>query len=161
MVDSSWENLPASKTGTTSYMSVVVDVYCPGQIVHLQQDNVVNGFWALDQLVTNMVRTGAQVEHFEKQEKKYKNKVVYLEDPYFFNEWYGFMYYSNGSDYTFQFEKHLEGCTGHKVVNERVDQNLHVVSLAPGETKVFMLKRTKRQSKFIPGGKVLQQTDYD
>ena len=46
--------------------------------------------------------------------------MAYLEDPYFFNEWYGFFYYSNESKKTFVMEKNFAGCLGLKVVNNKV-----------------------------------------
>ena len=92
--------------------------------------------------------------------KDYKNKVSYLEEPYFFNEWYGFFYYCNESEKTFVMEKNFAGCLGLKVVNWRVpDKKAEVMRLRPGESKIYILKRTQNQVKFIPLGKVLPSTD--
>ena len=88
--------------------------------------------------------------------------VTYLEEPYFFNEWYGFLYYRNDSAMTFVMEKNLAGCHGLKVVNHKVSSKSTVVEkiiLAPGEHKIYILKRTLEQNKFIPLGKVLPSPD--
>lgn len=93
--------------------------------------------------------------------------VTYLEEPYFFNEWYGFLYYRNDSANTFVMEKNLAGCHGLKVVNHKVSGSsssskitvAEKIILAPGEHKIYILKRTLEQNKFIPLGKVLPSPD--
>ena len=81
-----------------------------------------------------------------------------MEEPYFFNDWYGFFYYNNQSNKTFVMEKNFAGCQGLKVVNQCVsDKKAETLRLESGEFRIYLLKRISSQVKFIPLGKVLQQ----
>ena len=79
------------------------------------------GFECLEALIRNEVAKSPQMlETVEKFPKDYENKVRYMEDPSYFNDWYGFLYLENESQKTFAMEKNLQGCLGHKVVNQDV-----------------------------------------
>ena len=92
----------------------------------------------------------------DKFPQDYGGKVTYHEDPYFFNDWYGYMYYCNDSEKRFLMEKKLSGCKGLKVVNYKVKKATESILLEPGEHRIYLLKRTSPQVKFIPAGKVHQ-----
>ena len=51
----------------------------------------------VQQMVQRVVQTvkSEQIGYIDKLPRDYQNKVAYLEEPYFFNDWYGFFYYSN------------------------------------------------------------------
>uniref|UniRef100_A0A7S3I0F8 Uncharacterized protein n=1 Tax=Favella ehrenbergii TaxID=182087 RepID=A0A7S3I0F8_9SPIT len=106
-------------------------------------------------------RRKAELEEFDKFSRVYENKVKYLEDPYFFNDWYGFLYYQNGSERTFRLEKQLAGCVGYQVVNKRLTKGAQVIRLPPNQDDVYLLKRTHEKCKFIPAGKVMPPIQED
>ncbi len=43
-------------------------------------------------MIRNVAINSNSLEHIDKYPKDYQDKVFFFEDPYFFNEWYGFMY---------------------------------------------------------------------
>lgn len=95
------------------------------------------------------------LETVEKYPNDYGTKVKFLEDPYFFNEWYGFMFFKNGARKTFVCEKNLAGCVGYQVVNVKVGAKIERVEIEPEQQKIYILKRTLSSCKWIPSGKIL------
>ena len=125
-----------------------------------------NGYELLHRMVRQEVssdKRSGEVQEFEKYAQTYENKVSYLEDPYFLGEWYGFMYFKNESERTFRLEKQVSGCVGYKVINGgfQAGAKLAVFTLAAGEDRTFLLKRTQETCRFIPGGKVLPPSAED
>ena len=159
MVDSPWEHIPlkSSSNEQKSHLSICLDIYCPSQHVYLRQELASHGFYTVEQAILRHVRENEQlVEKIERFPEAYGNKVTYLEDPYFFNDWHGFAHYANGSEKVFAMEKNFSGNTGLKVVNQaKLATKLEIVRLEPGEFKIYLLKRTQAQVKYIPDGKVL------
>ena len=98
-----------------------------------------------------------EIQTFEKYSAYYHDQVSYFEDPYFFSDWYGFMYYRNESEYRFRFDKQLQSCVGYKVVNGDFppETKSSIVVLEPNEDRTYLVKRTRSQCKFLSSGKVL------
>ena len=113
----------------------------------------------MEELVRKTALNSENLECIDKFPRDYNNKVFYLEDPFFFNDWYGFMYYHNKSEKIFQIEKRFGGCIGHKVISHDVDPKTEIISLEPEEQRIYILKRTLDQCNFIPTGKVLPSPD--
>merc|ERR1712007_264791 len=103
-------------------MTICLDLYCPGQAILLRQESLKIGLNTLESMVQHLVRQtelSNQIGYIDKLPQYYRNKVAYLELPYFFNEWHGFFYYSNESERVFVMEKNFAGCLGIKVINRR------------------------------------------
>jgi len=49
----------------------------------------------MEELVRKTALNSENLECIDKFPRDYNNKVFYLEDPFFFNDWYGFMYFHN------------------------------------------------------------------
>ena len=147
MVDSTWEKQPKLQKEQELYLSVAVDVFCPGQSVILTQIEQNTGYDLIHRLAKNELngKLSDELEPFEKYTEYYQDQVTYYEDPYFFSDWYGFMYYRNRSEYVFSFDKRLHSCVGYKVVNGDFysESKSSVIVLEPNEDRTFLIKRTK------------------
>ena len=72
MLDSPWEQLPQLKDLQTDYLTVTLDVYCPGQSIFLREESPQNGYFLLEQAVMNVVNrrdknTLDKIDKFPKQ----------------------------------------------------------------------------------------------
>ena len=69
----------------------------------MRQELASHGFYTVEQAILRHVRENEQlVEKIERFPEAYGNKVTYLEDPYFFNDWHGFAHYANDSEKIFR-----------------------------------------------------------
>lgn len=55
MVDSTFDNIPLDRDLKSQYLSICLDVYCPGQSVFLREEVPLHGFLVIEQMIRKVV----------------------------------------------------------------------------------------------------------